>query len=135
MNLTISAERRPSGKEAVDLFLGASWGGPKDYDETAWDAALKLGGIVLTAYEGDKLVAMLRGLTDNICETHITDIIVSPAYQRQGIGTALVRKVMADYGQTAIYVSALAPTEDFFIKCGLRKQRKLVALAIAAQAP
>ena len=53
--------------------------------------------LVLAAYEGEELVGILRAVGDGATIVFIQDIIVSPQWQRQGVGTALVRELIARF--------------------------------------
>lgn len=50
--------------------------------------------LILDAYDGDKLVGFIRNVGDGFSIVIAQDIIVLPEYQRQGIATHLLKKVM-----------------------------------------
>ena len=52
---------------------------------------------VLAAYADDKLVGLLRAVGDGSSIVFLQDLIVLPEYQRHGIGSQLMRKVMEKY--------------------------------------
>lgn len=49
----------------------------------------------LAAYEGDRLVGLLRAVGDGQTVVLLQDILVRPDRQRQGVGTGLVRAALA----------------------------------------
>jgi len=49
---------------------------------------------VLSAYHKDELVGFGRALSDGVLYALICDLIVQPAYQGQGIGSALLNKLI-----------------------------------------
>lgn len=49
------------------------------------------------AYDGDRLVGLLRAVGDGATILFIQDILVLPTYQRQGIGTRLLTDCLAAY--------------------------------------
>ena len=51
------------------------------------------------AYENGQPVGMIRVVGDGVSVVFVQDLLVSPQYQRQGIGTALLKKVMEEYAQ------------------------------------
>lgn len=53
--------------------------------------------LTLGAYDGDRLVGVVRAVGDGFSVVFIQDILVSPKYQRRGIGTRLLREVMDRY--------------------------------------
>ena len=69
-------------------FVNQVW--PGDYDmEKAGNALAKTQNI--TAYDGEKLVGCLRILSDGYFFGTITELLVLPEYQKQGIGSRLLR--------------------------------------------
>ena len=60
--------------------------------EKGYEKSLK----VLAAYEGDKLLGIIRAVGDGFTVVFIQDILVFPEEQGKGIGKALI-KAMLDY--------------------------------------
>ena len=85
---------------------------------------------MVSVYDGEDLIGMTRVLSDGLNDTCITDVIVRPGYQGQGIGRAMMETVMHTFAHTALYVSCLTGSEGFFLKCGLKQQSRLKALAV-----
>lgn len=50
--------------------------------------------VALCAWDGDLLVGFGRVLTDFVYRATIWDVIVDKAYQKQGIGTAVVQRIL-----------------------------------------
>ena len=77
------------------------------YTEVGWAAytenmkALEQGYknslLVLAAYENEELLGVIRVVGDGFTVVFIQDILVFPGKQRQGVGTALLRAVLAKY--------------------------------------
>ena len=53
--------------------------------------------LILGAFEADRLVGVLRAVGDGYSVVFIQDLLVLPEYQRQGIGTRLLRAVLDRY--------------------------------------
>ncbi len=58
--------------------------------------AQSLGGTwyAVSAYDGDRLVGFGRIISDGAIHALIADLIVRPAYQRRGIGSALLEQLL-----------------------------------------
>lgn len=70
--------------------------------------------INIGAYDRDRLVGLLRLLTDGYEWTVVTDFLVEPAYRRRGIGSALWRHA-ADRATGRLAMAQIPPgTEGFF---------------------
>lgn len=52
----------------------------------------------LGAYDGEKLVGMVRAVGDGASIMFIQDLLILPQYQRMGIGTRLMNALMEKYG-------------------------------------
>lgn len=83
-----------------------------------------------TAWDGGQLAGCLRVLTDGCFFGTITELLVLPAYQRQGIGSRLLR-LAAAHTPTLLYFGAQPGAEAFYEKNGC--QRSLAVLSDRAQ--
>ena len=59
--------------------------------------ALLGSSLVVTAWDGDRLVGTARVMTDGVYYMTLWDVIVEPAYQGQGIGTQLTEAAVAPF--------------------------------------
>ena len=98
-------------------FVNKVWPGDYDMDKTQ-AALLKTWNI--TAYDGKKLVGCLRILTDGYYFGTITDLLVLPEYQKQGIGSKLLR-IARENTPTMLYFGAQPGAEAFYEKNGCQK--------------
>ena len=64
--------------------------------------------LILAAYENDELIGIIRTVGDGSTIVFIQDILVDPKYQRQGIGTALMKAILDRYS----YVRQIELTAD-----------------------
>lgn len=95
-------------------LAGAVW--PGDYDEAKTARALQR-TINITAREQGRLVGSLRILTDGCYFGTITELLVLPAYQRQGIGSRLL-SLAREHTPTLLYFGAQPGAEGFYEKNG-----------------
>lgn len=98
-------------------FVNQVW--PGEYDPEKTQAALERTWN-LTAYDGQELVGCLRVLTDGCYFGTITELLVLPAYQRQGVGSRLLQLVR-DYTPTMLYFGAQPGAEAFYEKNGCQR--------------
>ena len=52
---------------------------------------------IYAAYVDNKPVGIVRVVGDGSSVVFVQDLLVHPAYQRQGIGTALLKRIMEEY--------------------------------------
>lgn len=75
------------------LRVSAGW--PALHPEQT-QASLKGSALVIAAKDGERTVGTARLIWDGGCAALIKDVIVLPEYQGQGLGTAMMKKIM-DY--------------------------------------
>ena len=74
----------------------------------------------ITAYDGKTLVGCLRILSDGYYFGTITELLVLPQYQKQGIGSKLLQ-FAKDNTPTMLYFGAQPTAEKFYEKNGCQK--------------
>lgn len=105
---------------AVEPFLGLVqrvW--PGIYDQTLTGQALRR-TINITAWRGERLVGCIRLLTDSYFFGTIPEILVDPAWQRQGIGRRLM-ELAWEASPTGLFFGAQPGKEGFFEKLGYQR--------------
>ncbi len=120
--------KTPDANEAIALYLSASWGQETDYEVAKWQKVL-VNSSCITAYDGDRLVGLVRYLTDGFQDTQICECVVLPEYQRKTIGTQMLARLIERCGHTSIYGSALQDGTGFFAKSGLVSRDKMVTVS------
>ena len=98
-------------------FVNKVWQGNYDMDKT--QIALSK-TINLTAYDNDKLIGCLRILSDGYYFGTITELLVLPQYQKQGVGSKLLQ-LAKDNTPTMIYFGSQPTVEQFYEKNGCQK--------------
>ena len=92
---------------------------PGAYDEERTGQALEK-TLNITAYEGGRLAGCLRILTDGYYFGTITELLVLPERQRQGVGSRLL-ELARDHAPTLLYFGAQPGAEGFYEKNGCAK--------------
>ena len=98
-------------------FVNKVWQGNYDLDKT--QIALSK-NINLTAYDNDKLIGCLRILSDGYYFGTITELLVLPQYQKQGVGSKLLQ-LAKDNTPTMLYFGSQPTVEQFYEKNGCQK--------------
>jgi predicted N-acetyltransferase YhbS len=80
------------------------------------------GNLIVTAWDGDRLVGIARALTDFSYCCYLSDLAVDAPYQRQGIGKELVRRVREAIGEESMLLLLSAPEAmEYYPKLGFEK--------------
>lgn len=82
--------------DLLPLYDAVGWTNYTSHPEMLEQALLHSLAIYL-AYDGEKVVGLVRLVGDGFSSVFVQDLLVLPDYQRQGIGTALMKKALAEY--------------------------------------
>lgn len=83
-------------EEIMNLYAAVGWTNYTDRPEMLRKAyAHSL--LTLAAYEGERLLGLLRAVGDGFSAVLIQDLLVLPECQRQGIGSALLREALGRF--------------------------------------
>jgi ribosomal protein S18 acetylase RimI-like enzyme len=83
---------------------------------------------VLSGWDEDQLVGLLRAVGDGHTIVYIQDILVAKDYQRQGIGTAMMRQALEHYRsvrQIVLMTDAESEAIPFYEQLGLNRTEKM----------
>lgn len=98
-------------------FVNQIWEGNYSIEQTKSALSKTLN---ITVYDNKKLVGCLRILSDGYYFGTITELLVLPQYQKQGIGSKLLQ-LAKDNTPTMLYFGAQPTAEKFYEKNGCQK--------------
>lgn len=90
--VTYSEKKSLQPEQLLTLFQQAPWAKGRTLDDAR--EMLRHTDLALCAWDGDHLVGFGRVLTDFVYRATIWDVIVDHAYQKQGIGTEIVQRIL-----------------------------------------
>ncbi|WMW21749.1 GNAT family N-acetyltransferase [Methanolobus mangrovi] len=123
INYTIE-EKLPSIEEYIHLRKSVDWPYPS---KTAIEKSLNNSNYCICVVKDDSVIGMSRVVGDDSFIFFIADVIVLPEYQNQGIGTALMERVMSylkENVQDYSYITLMSAKgrEAFYEKFGFFKR-------------
>jgi ribosomal protein S18 acetylase RimI-like enzyme len=123
MNYTIE-EKLPSVEEYIHLRQSVGWPCPSN---KAIEKSLINSTYCVCAVENDRVTGMSRLVGDHSFIYFVADVIVLPEYQEQGIGTALMERIMSyleENVQDYSYITLMSAKgkEAFYEKFGFFKR-------------
>ena len=86
--------KTPAAADYERLFETTGWNRQYCASRKELHQAISGSWFVLSAYHGGELIGFGRGISDGILYALICDLIVKPAYQGQGIGSALLNRLI-----------------------------------------
>lgn len=96
MEATLKEYTGYNEEEILGLYARLGWTNYTDNPEMLRNAylnSLKIYG----AYVDDKLVGIIRAVGDGFSVLFIQDLLVHPDFQRNGIGTLLLKRMLKEY--------------------------------------
>ena len=111
-------------------FVDQVWPGSYDPERTRTALSRTLN---ITAYDGEKLVGCLRILTDGYYFGTITELLVLPAYQRQGIARRLLTHCLDDIREQGMVGAHLITAGEgvlpqFYEEFGFTKEKRVILM-------
>ena len=99
----------------IELYRASTLGERRPIDERdTMRQMLENANLIVSAWDGDKLVGIARSLTDFVYATYLSDLAVHLDYQRHGIGKELIRETQrALKGGKVILLAAPAAREYY----------------------
>lgn len=85
----------PASDQFFALFQTTGWFPGHSFSVEQFQEALSQSWYMVSAYDGDRLVGFGRVISDGVLHALITEMIVQPEYQGQGIGRQILEDLIA----------------------------------------
>ena len=94
--LTIRKQEIVKLEDVLHLYQAVGWTNYTNQPQML-EQALSHSLAIYLAFDGEKIVGLIRLVGDGFSSVFVQDLIVLPSYQRRGIGSALVKEALGDY--------------------------------------
>ena len=94
--ITIKKQEIVKLEDVLHLYQAVGWTNYTDQSEML-EQALSHSLAIYVALDDDTVVGLIRLVGDGFSSVLVQDLIVLPIYQRQGIGSALMKEALEDY--------------------------------------
>ncbi|MCG8408089.1 MAG: GNAT family N-acetyltransferase [Phycisphaerales bacterium] len=124
MEITYSLEPRLAAEEFIDVLRRSTLAERRPVENVSRIAGmLQNAGVIVTARTSDSLlIGVSRAITDFSYCTYLSDLAVDDAFQRQGIGRALLRKTHEVAGLNTTLILLSAPkAQTYYPHVGMEK--------------
>lgn len=130
MKIFYTTKKSFTKKQIQELFLSVHWISGQ-YPEQLYNALLN-SQTVLTAWDKDKLVGLVRAIDDGKMLAFIHYVLVHPDYQRLGIASQMIKMIQQKY-KSYLYIEVM-PEESknvsFYQKFGFQVMNDGIAMQI-----
>lgn len=79
-------------------------------------------------YHEGQMIGFGRAISDGVYQAAIYDVAVVPEYQKQGIGTSIIQRILARIADCNVILYAAPGKEGFYRALGLRQMKTGMAL-------
>ena len=107
--IKITKETSVSLDDVLHLYQAVGWTNYTNQPQML-SRALSHSLAIYLARDGEEIVGLVRLIGDGFSSVFVQDLIVLPTYQRQGIGSTLMKQALSDYKDT--YQIQLATNES-----------------------
>ena len=94
--ITIKKQEIVKLEDVLHLYQAVGWTNYTHQPEML-EQALSHSLVIYLALDGDSVVGLIRLVGDGFSLIFVQDLIVLPSYQRQGIGSSLMKEALEDY--------------------------------------
>ena len=94
--INITKETSVSIDDVLHLYRAVGWTNYTNQPQMLSQSLTHSLAIYL-ARDGEKIVGLVRLIGDGFSSVFVQDLLVLPSYQRQGIGSSLMKQALADY--------------------------------------
>jgi len=121
MAIRYELDRMPSTEVIIDLYQSAGLQRPSQ-DPNRIAKMYTHSNLVISAWEGNKLVGIARSLTDFCYCCYVSDLAVREGYKHKGIGKRLIQLTKEAVGSGSNLLLLAAPSAvDYYPKIGMEK--------------
>ena len=94
--ITIKKQEIVKLEDVLNLYQAVGWTNYTNQPQML-EQALSHSLVIYLALDGDAVVGLIRLVGDGFSSVFVQDLIVLPTYQRQGIGSALMKQALGDF--------------------------------------
>ena len=94
--ITIRKQEIVKLEDILHLYQAVGWTN-YTHQPQMLERALSHSLVIYLALDGDAVVGLIRLVGDGFSSVFVQDLIVLPSYQRQGIGSSLMKEALKDY--------------------------------------
>jgi len=119
MDITYKTGAIPSAQQIIELYNTAGLKRPT-HDVQRIARMYQNSNLVISAWDGDKLVGVSRALTDFCYSCYLSDLAVTKDYQKAGIGKKLIELTKEAIGdETMLLLLSATTAMEYYPKVGM----------------
>ena len=122
MEIVYKYDVMPTAEQVIELYGKANLPRPID-DPQRIKKMFENSNLIVSAWDGNKLVGLSRTITDWVWCSYLADLAVNPGYKNSGIGKKLIELTKERVGEQSMVLLLSVPTAmDYYPKVGFSKE-------------
>ena len=120
--ICIRSQQSVALEDVLHLYQAVGWTNYTNQPQML-EQALSHSLTTYLARDGEEIVGLVRLVGDGFSSVFVQDLIVLPSYQRQGIGSNLMKEALADYKdayQVQLVTEQTEKTMNFYRSLGFK---------------
>lgn len=109
--ITIKKQEIVKLEDVLHLYQAVGWTNYTNQPKML-EQSLSHSLVIYLALDGDAVVGLIRLVGDGFSSVFVQDLIVLPSYQRQGIGSSLMKEALEDFKEAYQVQLATEQTEE-----------------------
>jgi predicted N-acetyltransferase YhbS len=108
--------------EVLEVYIESTLGERRPVDDRERMAGmLRRANLVITAWDGDRMVGIARSVSDFHYATYLSDLAVRLSHQRQGIGVELIRRTQGAAPRATLILLSAPAAVDYYPRIGFTR--------------
>ena len=110
--------------EVIGVYVDSTLGERRPVDDRErMDGMVRRANLVVTAWDGDRLIGIARSVSDFHYATYLSDLAVRLSYQKRGIGIELIRRTQQAAPQATIILLAAPAAVEYYPRIGFTQHQ------------
>jgi predicted N-acetyltransferase YhbS len=108
--------------EVIEVYVASTLGERRPVDDRErMGGMLREANLVVTAWDGERLVGVSRSVSDFHYATYLSDLAVRLSHQKQGIGVELIRRTRLAAPRATVILLAAPAAVDYYPRVGFTR--------------
>ena len=128
MNIIYRSDYVPTAQQVITLYKESDLPRPVE-NEQRIQKMLDNASVIVTAWNNDQLIGVCRSITDWVWCCYVSDLSVSPAYKKSGIGKKLIEMTKEKVGEQCMILLLSVPTAmSYYPRIGFAKDDRAFSI-------
>ena len=108
--------------EVIEVYVESTLGERRPVDDRErMGGMLREANLVITAWDGGRLVGVSRSVSDFHYATYLSDLAVRLSHQKQGIGVELIRRTQRAAPRATVILLSAPAAVDYYPRVGFTR--------------